>query len=119
MADEGLGEVGAQPPIELGKSLRCCVPCRLVKTFEQFYEQARRCLLSSEVLDAVYPSVAAVRRKRPSSYSLPPVPPCKPAAARREPFPLLINRRAAKTVRSSPWMAIESAYTTAQRLSSK
>lgn len=48
MADEGLGEVGAQPPIELGKSLRCCVPCRLVKTFEQFYEQARRCLLSSD-----------------------------------------------------------------------
>lgn len=28
----------AQPPTELGKSLRCCVPCRLIKTFEQFYE---------------------------------------------------------------------------------
>ena len=29
----------AQPPHELGKSLRCCVPCRLVKTFEQFHEE--------------------------------------------------------------------------------
>lgn len=35
----------AQPPTELGKTLRCCVPCRLVKTFEQFYEQASRRLV--------------------------------------------------------------------------
>ncbi len=31
----------AQPPTDLGKSLRCCVPCRLIKSFDQFYEQAR------------------------------------------------------------------------------
>ena len=36
---------GAQPdvvaavPTEWGKNLRCCVPCRLLKTFEQFYDQ--------------------------------------------------------------------------------
>lgn len=36
----------AQPPTELGKSLRCCVPCRLIKTFEQFYEQARESIFS-------------------------------------------------------------------------
>ncbi|PSC73674.1 transcription elongation factor SPT4-like protein 2-like [Micractinium conductrix] len=41
MADEGGDgdKLVAQPPTDLGKSLRCCVPCRLVKTFEQFYEQ--------------------------------------------------------------------------------
>jgi len=39
MADGGDTTV-AQPPTDLGKSLRCCVPCRLIKTFEQFYEQA-------------------------------------------------------------------------------
>lgn len=36
---EGEQQQVAQPPLDLGKSLRCCVPCRLVKTFEQFYEQ--------------------------------------------------------------------------------
>ena len=42
MSDHAGGEaVEAQPPTDLGRSLRCCVPCRLVKTFEQFYEQAR------------------------------------------------------------------------------
>jgi hypothetical protein len=41
MADDAGGVViEAQPPTDLGRSLRCCVPCRLVKTFEQFYEQA-------------------------------------------------------------------------------
>eukprot|EP00887_Chlorella_sp_A99_P005939 scaffold29.g5939.t1 len=30
---------GAQPPTELGKNLRCCHGCRLVKAFAQFYEQ--------------------------------------------------------------------------------
>lgn len=29
----------APPPTELGKNLRCCYGCRLVKTFGQFYEQ--------------------------------------------------------------------------------
>lgn len=29
----------ASAPTEWGKGLRCCVPCQLVKTFEQFYEQ--------------------------------------------------------------------------------
>ena len=39
MADEPGDAAVAQPPTDLGKSLRCCVPCRLVKSFEQFYEQ--------------------------------------------------------------------------------
>ena len=29
---------GAPAPTDLGKSLRCCGVCRLVKTFEQFYD---------------------------------------------------------------------------------
>lgn len=36
MADQP--EIVAPVPTELGKSLRCCMPCRLVKTFDQFYE---------------------------------------------------------------------------------
>ncbi|KAI3425004.1 hypothetical protein D9Q98_008385 [Chlorella vulgaris] len=39
MADDPVDAQVAQPPIELGKTLRCCVPCRLIKTFEQFYEE--------------------------------------------------------------------------------
>ena len=48
MADEGGDgdKLVAQPPTDLGKSLRCCVPCRLVKTFEQFYEQVGAVLRS-------------------------------------------------------------------------
>jgi hypothetical protein len=44
MADDPVDAQVAQPPIELGKTLRCCVPCRLIKTFEQFYEEVRRLL---------------------------------------------------------------------------
>lgn len=29
----------AQPPTDWGKNLRCCMVCRLAKTFDQFYEQ--------------------------------------------------------------------------------
>lgn len=32
-------ELVAPAPTEWGKGLRCCVPCHLVKTFEQFYEE--------------------------------------------------------------------------------
>ena len=32
-------EAVAQPPTEWGKNLRCCMVCRLMKTFEQFYDQ--------------------------------------------------------------------------------
>ena len=34
----GGGLQGAPAPTDLGKSLRCCGVCRLVKTFEQFYD---------------------------------------------------------------------------------
>lgn len=30
--------IGAGAPSDM-KSLRCCIPCRLVKSFEQFYEE--------------------------------------------------------------------------------
>lgn len=46
MADEPGDAAVAQPPTDLGKSLRCCVPCRLVKSFEQFYEQASGAMAS-------------------------------------------------------------------------
>ena len=39
MADDGLQDIGAQPPTEFNRNLRCCVTCRLVKTLDQFYEQ--------------------------------------------------------------------------------
>lgn len=37
MAEEE--DIVAPPPTEFNKNLRCCVPCRLVKTLDQFYEQ--------------------------------------------------------------------------------
>ncbi len=39
---EGMGEEDvrvAPVPEALNRNLRCCVPCRLVKTLEQFFEQ--------------------------------------------------------------------------------
>lgn len=39
MTDAQDHERVAPAPTEWGKSLRCCVPCRLVKTFDQFYDQ--------------------------------------------------------------------------------
>lgn len=38
MEDQEPG-TSAPPPTELGKNLRCCYGCRLVKSFAQFYEQ--------------------------------------------------------------------------------
>lgn len=29
----------AEPPMELGRTLRCCLRCRLLKSFNQFYDQ--------------------------------------------------------------------------------
>lgn len=73
MAEEGLE--GAQPPIELGKSLRCCVPCRLVKTFEQFYEQVRRSPVAVHSIRWYVHIVAAAHRKRPALPEHRPPPP--------------------------------------------
>jgi transcription elongation factor SPT4 len=39
MAEEARAEVVAPAPTDWGKNLRCCIPCRLVKTLDQFYEQ--------------------------------------------------------------------------------
>lgn len=35
----GPSEVVAPPPTEFNRNLRCCVPCRLVKTYDQFLQQ--------------------------------------------------------------------------------
>lgn len=29
----------AEPPMELGRALRCCMRCRLLKSFDQFFDQ--------------------------------------------------------------------------------
>lgn len=67
----------AQPPTDLGgKSLRCCVPCRLIKTFEQFYEQASvasGCAGSGSCAGSILARLCA----------LPPLPPPLPSCRRR------------------------------------
>lgn len=37
--DRGEASVHAPVPEALNRNLRCCIPCRLVKTLEQFYQQ--------------------------------------------------------------------------------
>lgn len=102
------GEGVAQPPTSLGKSLRCCIPCHLVKTFDQFYEQARpgawggsggRSAASRSSL------VAAARRRR--------LPPEQPRL-----LPLRLYR-AARTAASWRWRATGSACSTAPPRSSR
>lgn len=39
MTDQEQSEMVAEPPKKLNRNLRCCVPCRLVKTWDQFKEQ--------------------------------------------------------------------------------
>ena len=91
MAEEARAEVVAPAPTEWGKNLRCCIPCRLVKTLDQFYEQGcENCpyLGMEGDRERVYECTTTefqVRARAPAHPAPFQAPPARRAACRRSP----------------------------------